>query len=102
MATIEQANGNGGAVYYIPRCQTLREMKGKSMNDLSKAADADRSRVSMIERKQPVTGATAGKVFEALNEWHGKTLKYETEVTKTPELKRKQAPKAKAKATTEA
>lgn len=96
MATIEQPNG--GAAYYIPRCQTLREMKGKSMNDLAKAADVDRSRISLIERKQPVTGAIAGKVFEVLNDWHGKTLDYGIEVTKTPDLKRKQAPKAKAKA----
>ena len=96
MATIEQPNG--AAAYFIPRCQTLREMKGKSMNDLAKAADADRSRISLIERKQPVTGAIAGKVFEALNYWHGKTLDYETEVTKTPNLKRKRAPKAEAKA----
>lgn len=66
------------------------------MNDMAKAADVDRSRISMIERKQAVTGAIAGKVFEALNDEHGKTLNYETEVTKTPELKRQRAAKPKA------
>lgn len=98
MAITDQPVGNGGATYYIPRCQTLREMKGKSMNDLAKTADVDRSRVSFIERKQAVTGAIAGKVFEALNSWHGGLLDYETEVTKTPNPRRKPAPKAKAKA----
>ena len=97
MATSEQTNSNGTAAYYIPRCQTLREMKGKSMNDLAKMADVDRSRVTLIERKQPVTGAIAGKIFEALNTWHGGTLDYMTEVTKTPNPRRKSARKAKPK-----
>jgi transcriptional regulator with XRE-family HTH domain len=89
VAQSEQNNTNGGAVYFVPRCETLRQLKGKSMNDLSKAADVDRSRITLIERKQPVSGNVAGKVFQALNNWHESTLVYESEVTKTLDLRRK-------------
>lgn len=88
VSTPENGN-NGTAAYFIPRCQTLRELKGKSMNDLAKAADVDRSRVTLIERKQPVTGLVAAKVFQALNQWHADALSYEAEVTKTPTIKKR-------------
>lgn len=69
------------AGYYIHQCKTLRELAGLSINSLARKAEVDRSTVSKIEKKHPVTGAIAGRVFNALNEASKNTLKFEIEVT---------------------
>lgn len=76
--------GNGTASYYIPRCGTLRQLQGLTINALARAANVDRSRISLLEKNHPVTGAIAGRVFQALNNAHGKTLSYDDEVTTFP------------------
>jgi len=78
---------NGQAIYCILRCRTLRELAGMSMNALAASAKVDRGTVSKMERRHPVTGAIAGRVFNALNVAHRSTLTYEDEVSTSYEAR---------------
>lgn len=87
LQTSDNSNGrepNGRASYHIPRCRTLRESAGMSINTLAKNADVDRGTISRIERSHPVTAVIAGRVFNVLNEVHKNQLSREAEVTTSP------------------
>lgn len=72
---------SGFATSLVPRCTTLRQQAGMSMNALAREARVDRGTLTKIERRHPVTATIANRVFNALNVAHKGKLSVDAEVT---------------------
>lgn len=77
----EEDEVSGFATSLIPRCTTLRQQAGMSMNALAREARVDRGTLTKIERRHPVTATIANRVFNALNVAHKGKLNVDAEVT---------------------
>lgn len=58
------------AAYFLPNCRTLRVVSGKTIADLSSAADVNASTIRKMEKLIPVTEVYARRVFNVLQKWN--------------------------------
>jgi len=77
------ADDGNAATWYMLRCKTFREAAGLRKQQLAIAAKVDRSTIDKIEKRTPMTMPTIRRVFNVLNERHGKQLHANKEIVNT-------------------